>query len=165
MPFWQSSTRFLHTPATQPCVEPHAWPHMLQFWLSVCRFTQVLLHAVNGVVQFVLHWPPEHTWFESVQFVLQSPQCVSSFVVSKHCVPHRVSAPQSIKHLLWTQMVPPGQAWLHFPQLLLSAVVSTHVSTVIPVGVHAVSPGSQGGEHLPAVHRSEPVQAVLQSPQ
>ena len=161
----------MHVPPTQPVEPVHGLPQPPQFALSPLRFTHVLLQATNGVAQLVLHVPPEQTWPDSVQFVEQFPQCVSSLVVSTQVVPQRVSVPQSTRHWPpWQVFGCPGgcgltQGVLHPPQLLSSRDVSTHTALVDPVGVHGVSPGSHGAPHLPDAHTWEPLQAVVHLPQ
>lgn len=79
----------------------HIVPHEPQFRMSVLVFVQMPPQSVRPAVQ-VAQVPRRHTLPEG-HTVMQLPQCEGSVWRSAHEVPHAVSVPQSVVHVLPVQ--------------------------------------------------------------
>jgi hypothetical protein len=133
---------------TQVCPGEHDVPQFPQFVLLEARSTQTPAQSVVPCGQAQL--PIEHTRFPA-QFSPQKPQLLLSFSRSTHALPHFASPePQFVEHVPALQTRPIMQRLPHVPQSCPLVCRFTHISAIMNMTVHAVSPA--GHTHVPPWH-------------
>jgi hypothetical protein len=157
-----------HWPAEQVAVPfagaAHFVPHALQLAGSVCRFTQLVPHAVSPAGQLTTQSPAEHSCPEG-HTCPHAPQFDGS-VRRLTQVPLHTVCPvpaQALAHAPAAQIAMPpvgaGHALPHLPQLAGSPWTDTQLPP------HAVRPAGHVSWQRPFEHTSPEAQACPQAPQ